>query len=336
VKRLATPVSLLLLLQVLLGTALSTDAVGALFTDTTSVPGNTFTAAASFGGTPMRLATGSYNGNDGSNRSITGLGFQPDLVFVKCDCGEAGIARTSTMVGNAAKRLNSNGGLQSNLIRSLIADGFRVGDDDAVNKGGDTYYWSAFKAGDELELGTYAGDGSDNRSITGVGFQPVWVATFGDGNDSVFRPATLAGDNSYGFTGTSKLSNRIQALEADGFQIGSNADVNLSSVTYHYVAWKASANVTQSSYAGNGADNRSITGIGFQPLMAWVKRDPSAQAVWRPQSLAGDETLRWNATATLANRIQAFEVTGFQIGSNGNVNFNGDTYHHIAFKDGGP
>ena len=51
-KRLASPLSLLLLLEVLIGAALSTDSVGALFTDTASVPGNTLTTAASFGCTP--------------------------------------------------------------------------------------------------------------------------------------------------------------------------------------------------------------------------------------------------------------------------------------------
>ena len=38
----------------------------------------------------------------------------------------------------------------------------------------------------ELKLGTYVGDGADNRSITGMGAN-LTVITLGDGDDSVFR-----------------------------------------------------------------------------------------------------------------------------------------------------
>ena len=214
---------------------------------------------------PMRLSTGTYTGDGVDNRAITGVGFQADLVFIKCDCTQSGVARTSTMTGDASKLLDNTGGLQANHVQTLDADGFSVGNSAQVNGSGSTYYWTAFKAGDELKLSTYVGNGSDNRSITGIGFQPVWVATFGDGNNSIFRPATVVGDYSYTFTDGGYQQDRIQALEVDGFQIGSHATVNLSGVTYHYVAWNASANVTQSSYVGNGADNRSIAGIGFQP-----------------------------------------------------------------------
>ena len=284
----------------------------------------------------MRLATGTYTGDGADNRAITGVGFQPDIVFTKCDCLRPGVVRTSTMVGDAAKAVNSAGTLQPNYIQSLDADGFTIGSNPRVNIAGQPFYWVAMKAGDELKLGTYVGDGTDNRSITGVGFQPVFVATFGDGNDSIFRPATVAGDASYRFVASSKLANRIQALEADGFQIGTDADVNLSGVTYHYVAWNASTNVTQTSYVGDSTDNRSITGVGFQPQMMWVKRDTSSQSRWRPGSVTGDLSFQWDNTAGSSNRVQALEADGFQVGTSSQVNMSGNTYHYIAFKDGGP
>ncbi len=62
-----------------------------------------------------------------------------------------------------------------------------------------------------------------------------------------------AGDNSYLMTGTGKITNRIQAFEADGFQVGSNVDVNESGTTFHYIAWAASPQVSTGSYTGNGA-----------------------------------------------------------------------------------
>jgi hypothetical protein len=303
----------------------------ATFTDQASVTDNTFTT----GTWATTLATGTYTGDGVDGRQITGAGFQPDVVFIKCDCTQPGIARTSTMVGDAAKVLNDTGALQPNLVESLDANGFTIGSDLGVNGSGDTYYWVAMKAGTALVLDTYVGNDTDNRSITGVGFQPVWVATFGDGNDSIFRPATLAGDASYRFVGAAKLTDRIQALESDGFQVGTDPDVNLTGVTYHYLAWNSSADVSQSSYVGDGTDDRSIPGVGFQPQMVWVKRDPSIESTWRPGSVSGDLSLLWSATAGTSNLIQALEADGFQVGNDGQVNANGQTYHYIAFKDSG-
>ncbi len=70
--------------------------------------------------------------------------------------------------------------------------------------------------------------------------------------------------------------------------------------------------------------------------MAWVKRDDSQAAVWRPLSAAGDRTLYWSATAAATNRIQALQADGFQVGTNAQVNTNGSTYYYLALRDGGP
>jgi uncharacterized membrane protein len=300
----------------------------------TPTPTSTFTPTPT--PTPMRLAVGSYVGNGADARPITGVGFQPDVIIIKASTARAGIIRTSTMSGDAAKVLGTATALQNNHIESLDADGFTVGSHQDVNTSGTTYYWVAMKVGSDLTVGSYIGNGVDNRSITGVGFQPVWVITLGDGDDSVFRPDILAGDNSYLITGTGKVANRIQSFQADGFQVGSNADVNESGTTFHYIAWAASPQVSTGSYVGNGVDNRSITGIGFQPLMAWVKRDDAQAAVWRPLSAAGDRTLYWAATAETTNRIQALQADGFQVGTNAQVNTNLSIYYYLALRDGGP
>jgi len=299
----------------------------------TPTPTATFTPTP----TPMRLYVSSYVGDGGSSHPITGVGFQPDVVIIKAATNRAGVIRTSTMSGAVSKIIGSTGPLDANCILSLNVDGFTVGSSQDVNKKDVTYYYAAMKAGSDLRVGSYAGDNNDNRPITGVGFQPVWVITLGDGDDSVFRPGPLSGDNSYLMTGTTKFANGIQALQADGFQVGNSPTVNELTSTYHYIAWAASPQVSTGSYTGNGADNRSITGIGFQPLMAWVKRDDSQVAVWRPMSVGtGDRTLFWAATAANTNRIQALQANGFQVGTNAQVNTNNQTYYYLALRDGGP
>jgi len=284
----------------------------------------------------MRLVTGSYVGNRTDGRQITGIGFQPDVVIIKAERNRSGIIRTSTMVGDRSKVLTSTGSLQTNRIESLDADGFTIGSNNDVNQRNQTYHWVAMRAGSDLAVGTYTGDGHDNRSISGVGLQPVWVITMGDGDDSIFRPASVSGDNSYQMIGTGQLANRIQALEADGFQIGRDRDVNESGTTFHYIAWAASSQVLQGTYTGDGHDNRSITGVGFQPEVAWVKRDTADYSVWRPASVSGDMTLYWRNSAGAADRIQALESDGVQVGRDSEVNRNHTLYHGLALRDGGP
>jgi prepilin-type N-terminal cleavage/methylation domain-containing protein len=285
---------------------------------------------------PIRLATGSYVGNKTNGTQITGIGFQPDVVIIKAERNRSGIIRTSTMTGDVAKVLTSTGALQTNRIESLDADGFTIGSHNDVNQNKQTYHWVAMRAGSDLAVGTYTGDGSDNRSISGVGFQPVWVITMGDGQTSMFRPASVSGGNSYQMTGTGQQANCIQALETAGFQIGSNNQVNQSGITFHYIAWAASSQVTQTTYTGTPNAPRSISGVGFQPEVVWVKRDTADYSVWRPASVSGDTTLYWSASASANDRIRALQSDGFQVGGDPEVNRNNTLYHYLALRDGGP
>lgn len=308
----------------------------AVMVDVAAIPGNTFSTATSFGGGAMDLAAGSYAGNGLDQVAIRGVGFRPDLVLIKCECNRPGVARTRTMTGNAAKVLTSTGSLEADLVQSLDLDGFTVGADARVNRAGETYHWAALREGDELKLGAYLGNGADNRSVAGVGLQPRWVATFGDGAGSIFRPSTVTGDASFAITGGGPLPNRIQLLQAGGFQLGSDRDVNEAGVTYHYAAWGASANAGQSAYAGNGADNRSIGGRGFQPSLVWIKAADTNPATWRTASLSGDLSLAFDGTAANSNRIQQLEPDGFQVGADAQVNRSGRSYHYLALRDGVP
>jgi hypothetical protein len=237
------------------------------------------------------------------------------------------------MAGDASKVITALSALQPNLVQSLDAGGFTIGSQAPVNSSGQTFQWVALKGGPALNIGSYLGDGTDNRPITGVGFQPAWVMTLGDGEDAWFRPGTVSGDASFAIDALTKVSDRIQALQTDGFQVGSNVNVNKSGVTYHYVAFRASAAVHQTTYTGNSVDGTSVTGVGFQPAFIWIKRDLANNSIWRSQSVIGDLSLFWNAVVANTNRIQALEADGFQLGSTSAVNDNGDTYHYLALRD---
>lgn len=284
-----------------------------------------------------QVISGSYTGTGTDNRAITGVGFAPDLVIVKGDTAQTGVFRTSTMIGGAAKPATGATGLTANLIQSLTSDGFTIGTDARVNASGVVYQWVAFSAGaGEMVVSAYTGNGSDNRSITGFGFQPEYVIVMPAGaTEAVHRSSTMTGDISFEFDISASATNQIQALQADGFQVGTDGRVNTSGTVYHYVAWNEIAGkMDVGSYAGDATDNRGITGVGFQPEYVIV-RPSSANSTVQHSSAMGastDRSQRFWASAGLTNSIQALEADGFEVGTDATVNGSGNTYHWMAWK----
>jgi type II secretory pathway pseudopilin PulG len=287
-------------------------------------------------GPGARMNTGSYTGNGIDNRAITAVGFQPDVLIIGGNSADPTVCRTATMVGDATNPLAGATGLLSNRIQSLDANGFTIGSDTDVNRNGSAFYWVAFQAAPgELFVGSYIGNGADNRPITGVGFQPDYVIVMSESNDQAYqRSSSMVGDASFRFDNAGANTNRIQALLADGFQVGTNTDVNRNGTRYHFVAWKkVTGKMNVGAYVGNNTDNRNITGVGFAPSYVIVKQNGNQDGVHHmaSQGLTTDSTLFFRAQASVTNRIQALQADGFQVGSDADVNQNGQTYYWMAF-----
>jgi hypothetical protein len=173
------------------------------------------------------------------------------------------VARTATMNGDDAKPLTTNTALTADLIQSfnpfvlgtLGTGGFTIGNDARVNVGGITYDWVALtaKAG-EVFIGSYVGNNTDNRSITGVGFQPSGLMIFSDLNVAAvysFASLVAVGGTGLQFNNVKGLTNCIQLFQADGFQVGTDTQCNGDKTTYHYVAWKTVAGkFVEGTYTG--------------------------------------------------------------------------------------
>jgi ribulose bisphosphate carboxylase small subunit len=236
------------------------------------------------------------------------------------------------MPADRSKRITTTTALTSDLIQSFTSDGFVIGTHNDVNRSGRRYDWIAMKAGPNVAIGTYTGDGTDNRNITSIAFQPDWVVTLADGEEDQFRPALLAGDAAFKMGGNSTFTDRIQSILANGFQIGANSEVNQSGRAYYWIAFDATSKVVTGTYAGDGNDDRNINGIGITPSFVWVKRASNNQSSWRTNSMAGDISAYWDATDPNPNRIQSLFSGGFQVGDNAQVNSgtNSPTYYYLA------
>lgn len=333
-RRLGTALVLLALVGALARTTAGTDAT---FTAQRSNPANTLQAASSFGG--LRLATGSYTGNGSDNRAIAGLGFSPDAVIVKSSGAAVSMLRTAAMPSDRAKPMSGATALVANAIQTLDGNGFTVGTDARVNSSGVAYQWVAIRsAAGGLTLGSYSGNGSSARTVSGLGFSPEYVAVFSAGaHVAVQRYSGMA--RAFRFDADTGTTNRITSLDSDGFTVGADTSVNANGTSYYYVAANdAQAGVRVGSYTGNGADNRALSGVGFQPQYVAVRAGDTATSragVQRPASLAGDSSQLYTATANASNRIQLLAADGFQLGTDGSVNAPGVTYHYLALRDAG-
>lgn len=288
-------------------------------------------------GGQFRLMTGSYVGTGSPFSPVSALPFEPDLVVIKSGGLSAAVVRSSSMVGDVSKTPTSGAALASNKITSIDAAGFSIGSASDVNFSGVTYHWTAMQAASTaLVVGAYDGDGLDDRSISGIGFSPAYVWVLGSGTtEGIHRFATLVGDSSLPFAGSGSAGpNRVQAFEADGFQVGTDARVNGSGNTYHFLAWNSGVGqAAQGTYPGDGLDDRTIGGTGFQPSLVVAQRD-GGDALLRPASLAGDQTLRFSISFSgpSPNVIQQLLPDGFEVGS-GELNQVGDGIHWISLAE---
>ena len=291
----------------------------------------------------MNIVYGSYTGNGVDNRSITGIGFTPELVIIKGDTTQHAVFKTTSLSGDNTLPLAQSAGAFADGIQSLDSDGFTLGTNATVNSNSVTYYWIAVRAASDGDFkeGTYTGDGVDNRNITGIGFQPsivvikansVAIGRMRDSSDTLEQTHML-NDNYL-------TENEIQALQTDGFQVGTSTGVNGNGTAYYWFAFRAdTGEITINSYNGNGTDDRDITGIGFVPDMVWIFNAfdgdiyPGADAILKTSSMAGDSTFLFANSSSVTNRIQALQTDGFQVGTDQDANSSLGTYHYLAFEN---
>jgi hypothetical protein len=160
------------------------------------------------------------------------------------------------------------------------------------------------------------------------------IYAIGDRNASqvaVVRTSTMSGNATKELSGATALSsNRVQALQSDGFQVGTSSTVNASGTTYYWTALKAAAgHLTLGTYTGTGA-NRSITGLGYSPEYVMILSASANNAVQRMSAMT--RTFRFDAHTGTTTGITSLTSDGFSLGTSSQVNASGTTYHDAAFN----
>jgi hypothetical protein len=186
------------------------------------------------------IFTGSYVGNDTTNRTITDsdMGFTGNFVLLQ-GAGITGKWKVSSV--NTTYDFYEDG--NHNWITEFVTNGFKLGWN-TLNQNGVTYYYCILKIVSNLfSVGTFKGNGTDDRNITGPGFQPsamVWVCgyLYPVNYQSRFKHKEFE-DQDITFDGSkSGHDNNIQLILSTGFQIGDDTHINKSFTPYGYAVFK--------------------------------------------------------------------------------------------------
>ena len=295
-----------------------------------------------------------YSGNSGS-QSITGVGFQPDLVWGK----SKNIAENHGLF-DAVRGVNKI--LYSNLtnaeatdpgVSAFNADGFSL-NGATINATGYTYVAWNWKEGatQGFDIVTYTGDGASGRDIAhSLGVVPSMIITkartsstyswhawhIGIGaNYYIALNTTSARDNSvniFPYAGISSSSFRTSTAAI--------AYNNLSAVTYVAYLFAEVAGFSKfGSYTGNGSADGPFVFTGFRPRYVMFKRSDSTGSWFIEDSsrgtynVMGPELYAESAVVEATASRLDFLSNGFKLrAANAGDNASGGTYIFAAFAE---
>lgn len=244
-----------------------------------------------------------YTGDGTAPKSFTGVGFQPDLVWIKAR-NAAYYHHLTDAVRGANKSLYSNATdaeATSNAVSAFGSDGFTINNTD-VNGSGVTYVAWNWNAGGSTVTNTSGTISAQVRANTTSGFSVVTYtgtganATVGHGlgvapDMIIVKNRTNAGQFwAVGHSSLTSWANGVYlnstAAQASAttlfnstaptstvFSVGTSGDTNGS--THNMVAYCFDSVAGYSafgSYVGNGSADGPFTYTGFRPRYVMVKR----------------------------------------------------------------
>lgn len=252
-----------------------------------------------------------YSGNSTDNRALTGVGFKPDMVWIKSISGTSGghhwrcydsgrDPNPSASPYALPFHINTSaidGSFNDDArVSSWDSDGFTLrpavaGSYNGTNLSGDNYIAYCFrKLSGFFDIVTYTGDGQATRSIShNLGTTPDFVMTksrtaadtgrawFRDGPTPSTQYFTFATPIAY----STADSQRITGATSTTFSVTGNIDPYINATGRTYVAWLFASYPGLSKmglYTGNGSTNGSFVYTGFRPAFVIIKATGSTES----------------------------------------------------------
>ena len=287
------------------------------------------------------MKTGYYMGT-GNARTISGIGFKPDMIIITPDTDGEGVYKTSAMPANFTSYFSDTTPDTSTAI-TFNDDGFSLSNSTLVNTSSIRYTYTVFAGTDCTSagtfcVGTYAGNNSTSRLIN-TGFQPTMAMVTRNNNTAAsFKTKEMTGNIGQYFNTTAQATTLFpSAMSSNGFTVGTIN--NASGGTYYYAAFKEVDGIMKTgTYTGNGS-NRSITGFGTgsTPSLVLVKNSNGNNAASRNPVInqrhyyGNFSSSISSTTASIAGAITSLSDDGFQVGTNARANQNGRIIYWAAW-----
>ncbi len=312
-----------------------------------------------------------YTGN-GSTNAITGVGFQPDMVWLK-ERSSTSNHQLGDAVRGATKYIQPNitdaESTDSNRFSSFDSDGFTQGANNGVNENGQTYAswnWKANGAGSANTDGSISSTVSAN---TTAGFSIVsWTgtganATIGHGLGSVPKMILLKcrtqGDKWIVYNSTIGNTKYLVLNDTDAettssthwnnttptntvFSTGTSGNVSGVGETFIAYCFAEKKGFSKfGSYTGNGSTDGSFIYTGFKPAFLMIKNSSTGSTDWticdskRDGFNANNHRLFANTSGaeSTSNPWEMYS-NGFKMTTTGSfVNTSGDNFIYMAFAE---
>lgn len=313
-----------------------------------------------------------YTGT-GSSNAQTGVGFQPDLVWIKGRSGATDHGLYDAVRG-VQKQLESNTTTaettETTGLTAFGSDGFTVGALAQLNTNTATYVawnWKANGAGSTNTAGsitstvsanttsgfsivTYTGTGANATVGHGLGVAPQMIIVKCRSNSATSWRVAHSGMGTMGsYMAYLELTNAASSTAiwnstqptSSVFSVGTDPDVNGSTRTYvAYVFAPISGYSAFGSFVGNGSSDGPMVWTGFRPKFVFWK-NASTTGNWQMKDAARSTYNVTNANlyANLSNAENSagdvdFLSNGFKIRSTGtDVNGSTNTIIYAAFSE---
>ena len=311
-----------------------------------------------------------YTGN-GSTQSISGVGHQPDFVWIKNRAATDNHKLTDAVRG-VTKEIESNSGdaeaTNADGLTAFDSDGFSLGDDDEYNTNTENYVswnWKANGAGSTDTSGdidatvsanptagfsivNYVPNGTASATVPhGLGVAPdmVFYKRY-NGTSSWFCWTTaIDGSNDYLVLNETNAATAVTSAQSGGTSLTSSfiratnygASGSPEVVTYCFASKDAYSSI--GSYSGNGSADGPMIVTGFRPAWVMIKRtDNTGEWIMfdnkrSPFNVVDKVLLAENASAeyTISNMLD-INSNGFKMrDTHASRNASGGTYLYMAF-----
>lgn len=314
-----------------------------------------------------------YTGDGTSSRNITGVGFQPDWVWLKQRNTTRNHALTDSVRGvnkQIYSNLTSSESTDSGTVTAFISDGFTVGSDNQANQSSGTFAsWNWKGANGTASNGngsitstvsvnttagfsivSYTGTGSNATIGHGLGAAPAMIIIKNLGaaqgwcifHEDIGATKFLSLNSTDAQVTASDRFNDTSPTSSV-FSVGTHADTNGNSATYIAYCFAEKQGYSKfGSYTGNGNADGTFIHTGFRPAWIMMKRTDTTGG-WmmydgtRDSFNLTEKYLQANEANTEAtgssNRIDIVS-NGIKLRATGSFeNASGGTYVYMAFAE---